>query len=64
MWSEDCDIGDVSTMRGTADVFQRRAETAKSTDERERFLHYAELYREMAEKIELHEGERDTDDGL
>ncbi len=62
MWSEDCDIGDVATMRGTADVFQRRAEAATSADERERFLSYAKLYREMAEKIELHEKEKDEDD--
>jgi hypothetical protein len=62
MWSEDCEIGDVATMRGTADVFKRRADTAASSDERERFLSYAKLYREMAEKIELHEKERDDAD--
>jgi hypothetical protein len=52
MWSEDTAIGDVATMRGTADCFARRADTAKSADERERFLQYAKLYREMAEQIE------------
>ncbi len=62
MWSEDCEIGDVATMRGTAEVFKRRAETAASADERERFLEYAKLYREMAEKIELHEHEKDEDE--
>ena len=30
MWSEDTAIGDVATMRGTADCFVRRADTAKS----------------------------------
>ncbi len=62
MWSEDTAIGDVATMRGTADVFARRAATAKSADERERFLHYAKLYREMAEQIESNEREADEDD--
>ena len=62
MWSEDCEIGDVATMRGTAEVFERRAETAASADERERFLEYAKLYREMAEKIELHEHDKDEDE--
>ncbi len=55
MWSEDTAIGDVATMRGTADCFIRRAETAKSPGERERFLEYAKLYREMAEQIESNE---------
>jgi hypothetical protein len=64
MWSEDTTIGDVATMRGTADCFVRRAETAKSVDERERFLQYAKLYREMAEQIETNERERDADDEL
>ncbi len=64
MWSEDTAIGDVATMRGTAECFVRRAESAKSADERERFMQYAKLYREMAEQIESNERERDADDGL
>jgi hypothetical protein len=52
MWSEDTDMGDVATMRGTAECFVRRADTAKNAEERERFLHYAKLYREMAEQME------------
>jgi len=62
MWSEDTAIGDVATMRGTADCFVRRADTAKSADERERFLEYAKLYRDMAEQIESSEREREEDD--
>lgn len=61
MWSEDTAIGDVATMRGTADCFIRRAETAKSPDERERFLQYAKLYREMAEQIETNERDEDEE---
>ena len=61
MWSEDTAIGDVATMRGTADCFTRRAETAKSPDERERFLHYAQLYREMAAQIESNEQDEDEE---
>lgn len=57
MWSEDTAIGDVATMRGTAECFVRRAEAAKSADERERFLQYATLYREMAQQIESAEGD-------
>ena len=60
MWSEDTAIGDVVTMRGTADVFERRAEIAKDAGERERYKHYAKLYRELAERIES--GEVETDD--
>ncbi|MGH7124064.1 MAG: hypothetical protein ACREFI_06805 [Stellaceae bacterium] len=61
MWSEDTAIGDVATMRGTADVFARRAESAKSAEERERFLQYASLYREMAEQIETNERDEDEE---
>ena len=61
MWSEDTEIGDVACMRGTADVFLRRAETAKNAEERERFLGYAKLYREMAAKIESAEAEDDDE---
>lgn len=57
MWSEDTDIGDVACMRGAAEVFLRRAETAKNAEERERFLGYAKLYREMAARIESAEDE-------
>ena len=62
MWSEDTAIGDVATMRGTADCFARRADTAKNADERERFLQYATLYREMAAQIESNELEREEDE--
>ena len=61
MWSEDTAIGDVATMRGTAECFLRRADMAKTADERERFLHYAKLYREMAEQIESNENEQDDE---
>lgn len=61
MWSEDTEIGDVACMRGTADVFLRRAETAKNAEERERFLGYAKLYREMAAQIESAEAEDDDE---
>ena len=57
MWSEDTEIGDVATMRGTADCFVRRAGTARNPEERERFLEYAKLYREMAQQIESTEVE-------
>lgn len=60
MWSEDTEIGDVATMRGTADVFTRRAKTARTRDERDRFLHYAKIYRELAERIES--GEQEPED--
>ena len=43
MWSEDTAIGDVATMRSTADVFTRRAHTSRTLDERERYLQYAKL---------------------
>jgi hypothetical protein len=62
MWSEDTAIGDVATMRGTADVFTRRAHTSRTVDERERYLQYAKLYRELAERIES--GEAEADDEL
>jgi hypothetical protein len=62
MWSEDTDIGDVACMRGAADVFLRRAETAKDAQERERFLEYAKLYREMAARIESAEAEAGNDE--
>lgn len=62
MWSEDTAIGDVATMRGTADVFERRAEIAKDEGERERYLHYAKIYRELAERIEAGEAEADDDE--
>jgi hypothetical protein len=57
MWSEDTDIGDVACMRGAAEVFLRRAKTAKDTQERERFLGYAKLYQEMAQRIESAEAQ-------
>ena len=59
MWSEDTDIGDVACMRGAADVFLRRAETAKDAHERERFLEYAKLYRDMAARAESAEADPD-----
>ncbi|HKF73102.1 MAG TPA: hypothetical protein VKB68_15225 [Stellaceae bacterium] len=61
MWSEDTDIGDVATLRGSAIVFLRRADNAKSAAERERFLHYARLYRELAERLESGEEEVEDD---
>ncbi|HXA72152.1 MAG TPA: hypothetical protein VNW24_16975 [Stellaceae bacterium] len=61
MWSEDTDIGDVACMRGAAEVFLRRAETAKNAGERERFLGYAKLYREMAARAESAETEADDE---
>ena len=61
MWSEDTAIGDVATMRGTAECFLRRADTAKSAEERERFLEYAKLYRDMAAQIESNEDEDDNE---
>ena len=62
MWSEDTAIGDVATMRGTADVFERRADIAEDEGERERYLHYAKIYRELAERIESGEAEADDDE--
>jgi hypothetical protein len=59
MWSEDTDIGDVACMRGAVDVFLRRAETAKDAQERERFLEYAKLYRDMAARAESAEADAD-----
>jgi len=59
MWSEDTEIGDVGCMRGAAEVFLRRAETAKNPQERERFLRYAKLYTEMAARAESAEAEAD-----
>ncbi|HXP75951.1 MAG TPA: hypothetical protein VN823_17540 [Stellaceae bacterium] len=59
MWSEDTDNGDVATLRGTAECFVRRADAARSTQERERFLGYAKLYQEMAEQIESAEDDDD-----
>jgi len=59
MWSEDTEMGDVATMRGTAEVFVRRADTAKNAEERERFLGYAKLYRDLAARIESAEAEDD-----
>ena len=59
MWSDDTAIGDVATMRGTAEVFVRRADTAKNAEERERFLEYAKLYREMAARAESAEADAD-----
>jgi hypothetical protein len=61
MWSDDTAIGDVATMRGTAEVFVRRADTAKNAEERERFLEYAKLYRELAARIESAEDEGDDE---
>jgi len=61
MWSDDTAIGDVATMRGTAEVFVRRADTAKNAEERERFLEYAKLYRELAARIESAEEEGDDE---
>ena len=61
MWSEDTEMGDVATMRGTAVVFVRRADTAKNAEERERFLEYAKLYRELAARIESAEAEDDDE---
>ncbi len=61
MWSDDTAIGDVATMRGTAEVFVRRADTAKNAEERERFLEYAKLYRELAARIETAEEEDDDE---
>jgi hypothetical protein len=61
MWSEDTEVGDVATMRGTAECFVRRADTAKSAEERERFLQYAKLYRELAARIESTEAEDDDE---
>jgi hypothetical protein len=57
MWSEDTDIGDVTCMRGAAEVSLPRAKTAKDTQERERFLGYAKLYQEMAQRIESAEAQ-------
>ena len=62
MWSEDTAIGDVATMRGTAECFVRRAEIAKDESERELYLHYAKIYRELAERIESGEAEADDDE--
>lgn len=62
MWSEDTEIGDVATMRGTAEVFKRRADTARDPEERVRFLGYAKLYWDMAVQIESAEAERDEDE--
>ena len=61
MWSEDTDIGDVACMRGAADVFLRRAQTAKDAQERERFLGYAKLYRDMAARAESAEAGSDDE---
>ena len=61
MWSEDTEFGDVATMRGTAEVFVRRADTAKNAQERDRFLQYAKLYRQMAEQAESTEAEDDDE---
>ena len=61
MWSDDTAIGDVTTMRGTAEVFVRRADTAKNAEERERFLGYAKVYRELAARIESAEAEDDDE---
>ena len=61
MWSEDTEIGDVACMRGAAEVFMRRAETARNTEERERFLGYAKLYKEMAARAESAEAEDDDE---
>jgi len=61
MWSEDTDIGDVACMRGAVDVFLRRAETAKDAQERERFLEYAKLYRDMAARAESAEADADDE---
>jgi hypothetical protein len=61
MWSEDTEFGDVATMRGTAEVFARRADTAKNAQERDRFLQYAKLYRQMAEQAESAEAEDDDE---
>jgi hypothetical protein len=46
-------------MRGAVDVFLRRAETAKDAQERERFLEYAKLYRDMAARAESAEADAD-----
>jgi len=61
MWSDDTAIGDVATMRGTAEVFVRSANKAKNAEERERFLEYAKLYRELAARIETAEAEDDDE---
>ena len=61
MWPDDTAIGDVATMRGTAEVFVRRADTAKNAEERERFLGYAKVYRELAARIESAEAEDDDE---
>jgi hypothetical protein len=61
MWSEDTDIGDVATLRGSAIVFLRRADTAKSPDERDRYLQYAKLYQDLSERAEAAAKEDDDD---
>ena len=61
MWSEDTEIGDVATMRGTAEVFTRRAKLASNANERQRFLEYAKLYRDLADRIETGEVEADDE---
>ena len=62
MWSEDTAIGDVATMRGTAECFERRAEIASDASEHARYMHYAKLYRKLAERIESGEAQVDDDE--
>ena len=50
-----------STLRVTADLFERSAAATADKEEREALLHYAKLYRDMAELRDLSDAEVDDE---
>ena len=49
------------TLRVTADLFERSAAATADKEEREALLHYAKLYRDMAELRDLSDAEVDDE---
>jgi hypothetical protein len=56
--SHDLTVDDTSlTLKETAEIFQKRAEAATDSKQREALLEYAKLYREIAELTDLSDAE-------
>jgi len=60
--SHDLTVDDASsTLRATADLFERSAATTTDNEKREALLEYATLYREMAELSDKSHAEIDDE---
>jgi len=60
--SHDLTVDDASsTLRATADLFEKSAAVTNGKDRREALLEYAQLYREMAELADKSHAEADDE---